>query len=70
MTMTPMAPKVGMVDEAPAPVLSQYLLACPRCGDTGAAHVNEAEPVTTLVRFVCRGGCRVAPEAVLARLTR
>jgi len=56
--------------EAPVAVLSQYLMACPRCGYAGAAHVNESDPVRRLVRFVCRDGCQVAPEAVLALLAR
>lgn len=51
-------------------LLSQYLLSCPVCALSGAAHVDEradgSAPV--LVRFVCPEGCAVDAEALLSRI--
>jgi hypothetical protein len=48
-------------------LLSQYLLACPGCGEAGAAHVDrDVRDAPVLVRFVCPQSCVVSDQAVLA----
>lgn len=50
-------------------LLLQYLVPCPGCGKSGAAHADEdAAGVRTLIRFVCPEACAVGAAEVLTRL--
>lgn len=47
-------------------LLAQYLLHCPRCGQHGAAHIDESITGSPkVVRFVCPAECDVDERAVL-----
>ena len=51
-------------------LLMQYLVTCPTCGKTSAAHIDPAEEgVRRLVRLVCPDACALSEVDALAIAT-